>query len=88
MQTRADTCSKHISQMRTVAVRDIANQLSLGRIAPTTSFVRRHNLIFYANTPKRAPFVAIFQITMNKSFDRPRPAGVGFPHLNRLAALS
>jgi|SRR6516164_860328 len=74
----ARTCSKHISQMRAVAVRDIANQLSLSRIAPTTSFVRRHNLFFCAATPKRAPLVAIFQITMNESFDRPRPDGVGF----------
>src|SRR5262249_19081034 len=47
--------------MRAVAVRDIANQLSLGRIAPTTSFVRRNNLIFRAATPKRAPRVAMFQ---------------------------
>ena len=44
LQMRADARSKHISQMRAVAVRDIANQLSLSRIAPTTSFVRRHNL--------------------------------------------
>ena len=71
---------RHIvfSQMRAVAVRDIANQLSLSRIAPTTSFVRRHNLFFCAATPKCAPLVAIFQITMNESFDRPRPDGVGF----------
>ena len=39
------------SQMRAVAVHDITNQLSFGRIAPTTSFVRRHNLIFCAATP-------------------------------------
>jgi hypothetical protein len=51
--------------MRAVAVRDIANQLSLGRIAPTTSFIRRDNLIFCAATPKHAPLVAMFQITMN-----------------------
>src|SRR6516164_4060999 len=78
LQTRADTCSKHISQMRAVAVRDIANQLSLSRIAPTTSFVRRRNLIFCVVTPKRAPLVAMSQITMNQSFDRPRPDGVSF----------
>jgi hypothetical protein len=63
--------------MRAVAVRDIANQLSLGRIAPTTSFIRRDNLIFCAATPKHAPLVAMFQITMNESFDRPRPDVVG-----------
>jgi hypothetical protein len=40
--------------MRAVAVRDVANQLSLGGIAPTTSFVRRHKLIFCAATPKHA----------------------------------
>jgi hypothetical protein len=39
--------------MRAVAVHDIANQLSLGRIAPTTSFVRRRNPIFCAAKPKR-----------------------------------
>jgi len=33
----------------------IANQLSLGRVAPTTSFIRRRKLIFCADTPKRAP---------------------------------
>ena len=71
-RARADTCSKqglHISQMRAVDVRDIANQFSLGRIAPTTSFVRSHNAIFCA-TPKRAPPVAIFQIVMKEPFDR------------------
>ena len=76
-----DTCSKresHILEMRAVAVLDIANQFALGRIAPTTSFVRHHNIILSAGTPKRAPLVAMFQITMNESFDRPRPDGVGF----------
>jgi hypothetical protein len=61
-----------------VDVCDIANQFSLGRIAPTTSFARRFNRIFCAGTPKRAPPVAMFQITMNESFDRPHPDGVGF----------
>jgi hypothetical protein len=61
----------HISQMRAVHVHDIANQLSLGRIAPMTSFVRRHHLILCTAEPKRAPLLATFQITMNESFDRP-----------------
>jgi len=43
-----------------VDVRDIANQLSLGRIAPTTSFVTRHDLIFCAAKPKLTPPVAMF----------------------------
>jgi hypothetical protein len=43
--------------MRAVDVRDIVNQFSLGRIAPTTSFVTLHNPIFRAATPKRAPLV-------------------------------
>jgi hypothetical protein len=76
-----DTCSKresHISEMRSVTVCDIGNQLSLGRIAPTTSFVRRHNPIFCAATPKRAPLVAMFQITMKEPFNRARPDGVSF----------
>jgi hypothetical protein len=80
-RARADTCSKrgwHISQMRAVDVRDIANQFSLGRIAPTTSFVKRDNLIFCAATSKRASLVAMFQITINQSFERPRPDGVAF----------
>jgi hypothetical protein len=64
--------------MRAVDLRDIANQFSLGRIAPTASFVRRHNLIFYAAAPKRAPLVAMLQITMNESFDRPPPDNVDF----------
>jgi hypothetical protein len=66
------------SQMRAVDVRKIAKQLSLGRIAPTTSFVRRRNLISCAATPKRAPLVAMFQITMNESFDRPHPDRASF----------
>jgi hypothetical protein len=80
-RTRVNTCSKRgsrISQKRAVAVRDFADQLSLGRIAPTASFVRRRNLIFCAATSKRAPLVAMFQITMNETFDRPRPDGAGF----------
>jgi hypothetical protein len=64
--------------MRTVDVRDIADQFPLGRVAPTTSFVGRHNLTFYAARPKRAPPVAIFQITMNEPPDGSRPDGVGF----------
>jgi hypothetical protein len=64
--------------MRAAAVREFANQLSLGRIAPTTSFVRRHNLIFCPATPKRAPLVAIFQITMKEPFDRHRSDRLDF----------
>jgi hypothetical protein len=61
----------HISQMQATDVRDIANQLSLGCIATTTSFVRRHNLILCTAEPKRGTLLATFQITMNESFDRP-----------------
>jgi hypothetical protein len=53
-----------ISQTRAVAARDLANQLSLGCITPTTSFARRRNLIFCAATSKRAPLVPLFEITM------------------------
>src|SRR5262249_36556477 len=80
-RARADTGSKrgsHISRMRAVAVRDIANQLSLGRIAPKTSFVSRNNLIFRTATPKPAPLVPLFQITRKEPLDRPRPDGLGF----------
>ena len=70
--------------MRAVAVRDIANQLSLGSIAPTTSFIRRHHLNFCAVTPKRATLVAMLQITMNESVDRPRPYRVSFLTLTGL----
>jgi hypothetical protein len=64
--------------MRAANVREVANQFSLGRITPTTSFARRQNFIFDAATPKCAPLVAMFQKTMNESFDRSGPDGAGF----------
>jgi hypothetical protein len=64
--------------MRAVTVLDIANQLPLGRIAPTASFVRHHNIIFRAGTPKPAPLVAMFQITMKEPSERSHPGSLGF----------
>jgi hypothetical protein len=64
--------------MRAVAVLDIANQFALGRIAPTTSSVRHHNIILSAGAPKRAPLVAMFQITMKEPSERSHPGSLGF----------
>lgn len=64
--------------MRAMDVRNIADQLSLGRIAPTTSPVTRHNPVFCAVTPKCTPLVSMFQTAMNKSLDHPGPDGAGF----------
>jgi hypothetical protein len=73
LETKAQT-----SQTRAVAVRDLANQLSLGCITPTTSLARRRNLIVCAATPQSAPLVPLFEMTMNESSERPRPDSGGF----------
>jgi hypothetical protein len=61
-----------------VDARDIAYQLSLGRITPTTPFERRHNLVFCAVTPKCASLAPTIQTATNNPLDHPGLGGAGF----------